>query len=188
MFRLSIGDAAPFPNATFILGAGSQPLLDAGYPHTPTSDILTAAVPPGARTRILSSDDYSARVGPFPRCHDFFGDGSLFLVEALGHLAGHVNILARTSATGAWLFLGADCAHDRRLLTGEREMSYREDPKTGRARCAHADKDAAVAHIARVRSLLDVAGVQVLLAHDWEWYEKNKGGSAFLPGTIPALM
>ena len=119
---------------------------------------------------------------------DFFGDGSLFLVEALGHLAGHVNILARTSATGAWLFLGADCAHDRRLLTGEREMSYREDPKTGRARCAHADKDAAVAHIARVRSLLGVAGVQVLLAHDWEWYEKNKGGSAFLPGTIPALM
>ena len=23
--------------------------------------------------------------------------------------------------------------------------------------------------------------MQVLLAHDWEWYEKNKGGSAFLP-------
>ena len=180
----SIGNASAFPNATFILGPGSRSLLDAGYPTTPSSDILSSAVPPD-RTRILRPEDFPTAVGPFPRAHDFFGDGSLYIVSAAGHLAGHVNVLARTSATGAWICLGADTAHDVRLLTGEREIACMMGPD-GRMMCAHASKEEAVEHIARVGSLLKVPKVRVLLAHDWEWYEQNRGGPAFLPGVIPA--
>ena len=180
----SIGDHAPFPNATFVLGPGSDALLDGGFPGTPASDILEASVP-RARTRVLAPADFSAAVGPFPRAHDFFGDSSLFLVEAAGHLAGHVNVLARTSPAGAWILLGGDAAHDVRLLTGECEVASAVDPASGRLLCAHVKKEEAVAHMRRVGSLLGVPGVQVLLAHDWEWYEANKGGSAFLPGKIP---
>ncbi len=51
--------------------------------------------------------------------------------------------------------------------------------------CAHGNKTEAVVHIRRLRSLLKAPGVHVLLAHDGQWYEENKGGDAFLPGIIP---
>ena len=79
----SIGNASAFPNATFILGPGSRSLLDAGYPTTPSSDILSSAVPPD-RTRILRPEDFPTAVGPFPRAHDFFGDGSFYVLDCPG--------------------------------------------------------------------------------------------------------
>ena len=52
--------------------------------------------------------------------------------------------------------------------------------------CVHTDREKAVEHIVRVRELLSIPRVHVLLAHDdAAWYEANKGGDAFLPGTIP---
>lgn len=40
----------------------------------------------------------------------------------------------------------------------------------------------------QMRALVQVGKVQVLIAHDVPWYEANKGGPAFLPGVIPALV
>lgn len=181
----SIGDVEPFTNATFIVGEASRELLEKGYPADPKSDILQSTIPT-ERTRFLPVSAFDTAVGPFPRAHDYFGDGSLYLVDAVGHLAGHINVLARTSPTGSWIYLGADCAHDTRLLTGEKEVAFMLDAQ-GHMLCAHADKDAAVEHIGRVGALLKMPKVHVLLAHDWEWYEKNKGGEAFLPGKITPL-
>ncbi len=124
-------------------------------------------------------------MGPFPRAHDYFGDGSLYLIDAVGHLAGHINVLARTSETGSWIYLGSDTAHDKRLLTGEKEVAFVLGPG-GKMLCAHVSKDDAIEHIRRVGSLLKVPKVLVLLGHDSEWYERNKNGPAFLPGVIPA--
>ncbi|OBZ71426.1 N-acyl homoserine lactonase AttM [Grifola frondosa] len=177
------GDATAFPNATFVVGEGSAELLEHGFPSNPTSDILQSVVP-AERTRFLTAADFNLSIGPFPRAYDYFGDGSLYIVDAMGHLAGHINVLARTSADGSWIYLGGDTAHDVRMLTGEREVAFMIDP-AGYMHCAHANKDQAVEHIRRVGMLLDVPKVHVLLAHDWEWYEKNKGGDAFLPGVIP---
>ena len=155
----------------------------------PGIDLVPSCVPRNdpARLRVLAPSDFSARVGPFPRAHDFFGDGSLYVLDAAGHCTGHVNVLARTSRAGAWLLLAGDAAHDVRLLTGERALAVRVHPETGRVRCAHIDKDAAMAHLERVKALVGVPGVQVLLAHDWEWYEANRGGPAFFPGTISPM-
>ena len=152
-----------------------------GYPTTQNSDILELTFPRD-RTQFLPA--FNKAIGPFPRAHDYFGDGSLYLIDAIGHLPGHINILARTSAAGSWIYLGADTAHDNRLLTREKEVATMMDP-SGRTLCAHANKADADKHIERVGSLLSMPGVHVLLAHDWEWYERNEDKKAFLPGVIP---
>lgn len=152
------------------------------YPMNPASNILQTSVPV-SRSRFLNSE-FSESIGPFPRAYDYFGDGSMYIVDAAGHLPGHVNILARTNATGSWIYLAGDTAHDMRLLTGERGVADFVD-ELGHRVCAHTDKEKAEAHIARVRELLGMPKVHVLLAHDYIWYEANKGGDAFLPGSIP---
>ncbi|OBZ71295.1 N-acyl homoserine lactonase AttM [Grifola frondosa] len=177
------GDAASFPNATFVLGEGSAELIGNGFPSNPKSQILQSVVP-AERTRFLTAAEFNTSMGPFPRAYDYFGDGSLYLVDAIGHLAGHINVLARTSADDSWIYLAGDTAHDVRILTGERGMAFTVDP-TGHIHCAHAHKDDAIEHIRRVGTLLKIPKVHVLLAHEKEWYEKNKGGDAFFPGTIP---
>ncbi|KAI0800188.1 Metallo-hydrolase/oxidoreductase [Fomes fomentarius] len=176
-----VGDASAFPNATFIMGYDAEDFIKTVYPTNPLSNILQTYIPT-PRTRFISS--FTKSIGPFPRAHDYFGDGSLYLIDAAGHLPGHVNILARTNATGSWIYLAGDTAHDMRLLTGERAVVSSVD-ESGHMVCAHTDKAKAEAHIARVRELLYMLKVQVLLAHDWVWYEANKGGDAFLPGIIP---
>lgn len=56
-------------------------------------------------------------IGPYPRAMDIFGDGSMYIIDASGHVDGHINILARTSPDGAWILLGADSAHHPDLIT-----------------------------------------------------------------------
>lgn len=118
---------------------------------------------------------------------DYFGDGSFYVIDSPGHLGGHINVLARTSADGSWIFLGGDTCHDVRILTGEKQMFYEADATGKVISCAHVDKDKAQEHIDRVGALMKIEKVHVLVAHDWEWYEKNKGGPAFLPGKIPPV-
>lgn len=43
---------------------------------------------------------------------DYFGDGSLYLLDTPGHSPGHLGALVRTTvAPPTFLFLGGDCAH-----------------------------------------------------------------------------
>jgi hypothetical protein len=37
---------------------------------------------------------------------DYFGDGSVFIVDAPGHLFGHVNLLARVGRGGGFISVG----------------------------------------------------------------------------------
>ncbi|KAG1836632.1 beta-lactamase-like protein [Suillus subalutaceus] len=180
-----IGDHEPFTRATFVVGEGCRELLTSGYPIDPNSLFSSTALP-HERTKFLPLSDFSVPIGPFPLALDFFGDGSMYVIDAPGHIGGHINILARTSSDGAWILLGGDSAHDYRLITGEKEVAHSID-SSGRVWCMHGDKDKAVENIARIRSLLGIPRVQVLIAHDSKWYEENKGSAAFLPGTIPPL-
>ncbi|KAI0267004.1 beta-lactamase-like protein [Gloeopeniophorella convolvens] len=181
------GDSTPFTHATFLVGAAAAPLLARGFPAHADSQYRTDTVPPAPRTRFLDPAGWPA-LGPFSAAFDFAGDGSLYIVDAPGHLPGHVNVLARTSADGGWVYLAGDAAHDWRLLRGEVAIAERTVPgKPGTFTCAHADRAGAEAHIAQMRELLNVPRLRLLLAHDLPWYEKNKGGSAFLPGTLESL-
>lgn len=118
---------------------------------------------------------------------DFFGDGSMYIIDAPGHVDGHINILARTSGDGAWILLGGDSAHHPDLITGKMEVAYRVD-LDGAVTCVHDYKEVAEETIQRMRLLLEVPRVQVLVAHDSVWYGENKGKEVFLPHTIPPLV
>lgn len=174
------GDTAPFTNATFLVGSEAQQLVTPGWPADPDApfpgDLL-----PSERTRFLTKEGWQP-IGPFPHALDFYGDGSLYIVDAPGHLPGHINVLVRTSPDGGWLYLAGDSAHDHRLIDGEAQIA-----KTDAFGCAHIDREAAAQHIARIRALKATPRVRVLIAHDAPWYWPNRGGPAFLPGKLESL-
>jgi glyoxylase-like metal-dependent hydrolase (beta-lactamase superfamily II) len=179
-----VGDPEPFKNATFVVGEQCKGMLATGYPMTEDAGFSSTAIPI-ERTRFLSELDMDSFIGPYPNAIDYFGDGSMYIVDAPGHIGGHVNILARTSPEGSWILLGGDSAGDFRLITGEKEIGHYTDVN-GCFRCIHANKELALENIQRIRGLLSNSKVQVLIAHDVAWYEENKGGPAFYPGVIPA--
>ncbi|KAG5352560.1 hypothetical protein C0989_001778 [Termitomyces sp. Mn162] len=175
-----MGDCSLFPNSTFFLGEESKQVLTPEYVEP-----LIVKDLPLDRTKFLSTVDWQP-LGPFPHALDFYGDGSLYIIDAAGHLPGHINILARTSADGAWIFLGGDSAHHWDLVTGKGQIAVHEHMH-GFSRCAYLDKDATERHLARMRELLRMDRVRIVLAHDEPWYKINKGGAAFWPGKIPSL-
>ncbi|KAI0674754.1 hypothetical protein C8Q78DRAFT_988585 [Trametes maxima] len=182
------GDPALFPRAQLLLGAGSEGLIAAHGPDFHDT-FFAITLPPAAeegrpspRVTFLDPAGWPA-LGPFPRALDWYGDGSLYIVDAAGHVPGHVNVLARTSADGGWVYLAGDSAHDWRVIRGEARFACH--PVKG---CMHADLGEAVRHVERIRELGKVnPRVRVLLSHDVPWYEENKGGSAFWPGTLESL-
>jgi len=170
-----VGDNSAFTTATFVLGDEGRPLLSPGFPGDPESR-YTAETAPEGRTQWVSSTDWKP-IGPFPLALDFFGDGSIYLIDAAGHLPGHLNLLVRNSPTGSWVFLGGDSMHDVRILTGEKHVAH-----THEWGCAHVHPEKADAHIHRVQSLLKMQGVQVILAHHLGWDKEHP--DEYLPGKI----
>ncbi|KAG6844312.1 hypothetical protein H0H87_007882 [Tephrocybe sp. NHM501043] len=175
-----IGDTSLFPKSKLLLGEGTKDVI---VPEN-TEPLIIKDLPLD-RTEFLSTANWQP-LGPFPRALDYYGDGSLYIIDAAGHLAGHLNILARTSADGSWVFLGGDSAHHWDLVTGKGKVAVHEGAH-GFMRCAYADKEETERHLSRMRELLGMPHVRVLLAHDYTWYDTNRGGEAFWPGKIPSL-
>ncbi|KAF8143531.1 beta-lactamase-like protein [Mycena galopus ATCC 62051] len=176
-----IGDCRPFNKATFVLGGEGKASLEDGYPGNPTSRTLTASTPMD-RTVFLTAEDFNTSIGPFPHAVDFFGDGSVYIIDTPGHCAGHVTVLARTSNDGAWMYLGGDVAHDRRLIL-DASTHIGMAAESGSPYCMHRDPVQAVIDIQRVRALVQLPQVEFIIAHDWQWYEENIE-HASLPGMI----
>ncbi|KAF2434645.1 Metallo-hydrolase/oxidoreductase [Tothia fuscella] len=170
-----IGDPKAFGTKTkFIIGPTASALLSGpkSYPTDPEGHFDSNLLPKEPTTELPSQEDesYWKPLGPFPHTHDYFNDGSLFIVDAPGHLAGHINLLVRVK-DGQWMYLGGDSCHDVRILNGEKEISVYSDDAGG-TKCAHAVKEIAEQHLGRLRKLGDM-GVQVVLAHDWKWEKEN---------------
>ncbi|EJD54945.1 Metallo-hydrolase/oxidoreductase [Auricularia subglabra TFB-10046 SS5] len=160
-----VGDPTPFVRATFLAGAGGRVLLDDGYPANPASGFEQNLLPRD-RTLFLGFQ-HAGPVGPFARALDFFQDGSLHVVDAPGHVPGHINLLVRMHG-GHWVYLGGDTCHDLRILNGERHICVFPDGQS-----AHHDHQAAAEHVAKVRALRDMYGVRVILAHEYKWDEEH---------------
>ena len=80
---------------------------------------VAAGDPAGRRahyTHFTAARDHAqlalAPFGPFTCAVDLYGDGSFYLVDAPGHLPGHLIAAARV-APGAFVFLGGDACHNR---------------------------------------------------------------------------
>lgn len=178
------GNPALFAKSKFLVGGEARTLFQPGYPSDPKSLFATDLLPQG-RTEFLDTAGWGP-IGPFERSLDFFGDGSLYIIDAPGHLAGHINLLARTSPDGGWLYLAGDSAHDWRLIRRTAEMSGIRDEHGHVTGCAHVNKEVAEDTIRRIGDLMTLPRVKVIIAHDAEWFAQNKGGAAFWPGKIPS--
>ncbi|RFU36207.1 hypothetical protein B7463_g85, partial [Scytalidium lignicola] len=158
-----VGDCTKFPNAAMITGPGSCQAAFPGYPtdqNSPFGGLVL--VHPGYRELSFENDSWRP-FGPFERAHDFFGDGSLFLVDAPGHASGHLGAAARTGPD-EWVFMGGDTCHHRAILMGTRPMSLTMGPPD--TSCFHRDPATAQKTIELIRSIEVTEKFQVLLAHD----------------------
>lgn len=111
-----------------------------------------------------------------PRVLDIFHDGSLYIVDAPGHLPGHINLLARTAPLST-VYLAGDACHDRRIMRNERQIGEWLDTE-GHICCIHADKHLAQQTIERIREL-EFRGTEVIFAHDHEWEGDLRNQSRF---------
>lgn len=119
----------------------------------------------------------------FPHAIDFFHDGSLYLVDAPGHLQGHTNVLART-APRKWVYLAGDACHDRRILTGEVGIATWKGAR-GEVCCIHGDVGETEKTLERIRGLGRVGEeVEVVLAHDVDWAGDRGNEARFWPGVL----
>ena len=179
------GDPSRFPHSEVVVHPETAEAVRKGYPADSKSQIPQDQLPL-ERTRVLDEGAGWAPLGPF-RAHDFFGDGSVYVVDAPGHMPGHINLLVRTSSDGAWLYLAGDACHDWRLLRGEMRMAMAEDAH-GHAYCPmHMNHPVALKTIAGIRALSETPRVRVLLAHDVPWWKETKGEKGFWPDSIASL-
>ncbi|OCL10236.1 Metallo-hydrolase/oxidoreductase [Glonium stellatum] len=177
------GDPENFPTSKFLVGSGSLNVLKYGLPGKGSHQFFDPDLLPMERTLELPSAEAGEcqraerswkwnPIGPFPAGLDLFGDGSIYVIDAPGHLPGHVNLLCRTGP-GRWVCLCGDAYHDKRLLTGEKEIGTWMDEHGGTL-CIHLDKRVAEESIRRLRELAKLEYVEIIAAHDLEWYEQNK--------------
>ncbi|GAW26830.1 putative N-acyl homoserine lactonase [Rosellinia necatrix] len=115
-----------------------------------------------------------------PAVLDVFKDGSLYVVDAPGHLPGHINLLARThrgDGSVGWVYLAGDACHDRRILRRERAISEWLDAH-GQVCCIHVNRAQANETIEMIRGL-EGKGVEIIIAHDVEWEEDPVNAKRF---------
>lgn len=130
------GDPEPFTSAEIVVGAAARPLLEDAYPHNPKSSYM--ALPEGRRVRYLDfTKDEALLPAPFAsfeRAVDFYGDGSFYLLDAPGHMPGHLAGAARIGAN-TFTLLAGDLCHGRQCYCpGARIMSAKmhEEGETAR--------------------------------------------------------
>ncbi|OIW29035.1 hypothetical protein CONLIGDRAFT_715454 [Coniochaeta ligniaria NRRL 30616] len=154
--------------------------------HTPSPASARENLPPAA-----GGWGWQSLAG-FPNALDLFGDGSVWVADAPGHLYGHVNLLCRTGP-GRWVYLGGDCCHDPRILRGEKGFALYDDGKGGK-RSVHVHTGVAKDTLDRIGEFVKMRGlekgeegdgevqVEVVVAHDAEWREGNR--HRFWPGRM----
>lgn len=197
-----IGEPRDFPESIFVVGHGALALLNG------TSSSLRGGhsffehdLLPGGRTIELSNPSHTISgkssgsqkagnsifdrtwkpYGVLPETLDVFGDHSLLIVNAPGHLPGHINLLARTSGNHQ-VYMAGDACHDRRLLTGEKSIGEWNDAH-GHVCCIHADRKQAEETIERIRAL-EREGVEIIFAHDVEWESNLENKARFFGVTL----
>lgn len=186
-----IGEPRDFDRSTFVVGPGAPNLLvdssalRGGHsffeadllPMGQTIELTDPIQNSGSTTKSSPGEaDFTrswAPNGDLPHTLDVFGDGSLYIVHAPGHLPGHINLLCRVGPQAS-IYLAGDACHDRRILRKEKAIGEWKDAE-GQVCCIHADRPQAEKTIEMI-GRLEKQGVEVIFAHDVEWEQdlKNK--------------
>jgi hypothetical protein len=90
-----------------IVGPGFSDNFLPGYPTVKTSPVFTEAF---ENRKVRQVNFTSNLVVAGYRAHDYFGDGSLYILDTPGHAIGHLSALVRTTHE-TFVFLGGDICH-----------------------------------------------------------------------------
>jgi len=102
-----------FPAAVGYFGPGTIEACAPGHFVDPDSKFDGRFFDPTQATeRIKEHSGPWQRFGSFEKAMDFFKDGSLWIIQAPGHMAGNLACCCRLE-TGDWILFGSDCAHSR---------------------------------------------------------------------------
>ncbi|KAI1029398.1 hypothetical protein LB504_010657 [Fusarium proliferatum] len=103
-----IGDPSTFPETMdLIVGPGFSQHFLPGYPANPNSPVHESALK--NREIIEISFNQHLHVAGY-QAMDYFGDGSMYLLNTPGHAIGHLSSLVRTTSD-TFVFLGGDICH-----------------------------------------------------------------------------
>ncbi|KAJ7048482.1 beta-lactamase-like protein [Mycena amicta] len=102
------GDMTRFPPSTNLVVSKDMSLST--YETDPHSTLL----PSDIAGRKLVKIDFELQIDAF-KAHDYFGDGSFYLLDVPGHQLGHVCGLARVTPT-TFVLLGGDTCHHAGVL------------------------------------------------------------------------
>ncbi|KAJ7671566.1 hypothetical protein DFH06DRAFT_980155, partial [Mycena polygramma] len=105
------GDMSKFPASTELVFGGST--VTRTYAENPKSTLIESDLA-GRKLVPINFDESQLEVGGF-KAHDYFADGSLYILDVPGHLSGHACALARVTPT-SFVFLGADACHHPGIL------------------------------------------------------------------------
>ncbi|KAJ7249431.1 beta-lactamase-like protein [Mycena rebaudengoi] len=155
------GDMSKFPPSTdLVFGQGT---VRDSYAVNPKSTLLESDLA-GRRLVELNFNKSDLTIGGM-KAHDFFGDGSFYLLDVPGHAAGHICALARVTPTD-FVFLGGDsCHHPGQFRPTEKLHRYFPCPGELLAATRHsisaehfsADNSSTFDLAARTTPFLDVA-------------------------------
>ncbi|KAI1487115.1 beta-lactamase-like protein [Biscogniauxia mediterranea] len=132
-----IGNPTKFPASTkLVVGPGFKEAFMPGWPGNLRAEFTQEDV--AGRTIVeISRPQFDVSVGGFPG-YDYFGDGSFFILDAPGHVTGHINALARTaSEPESYVFMAGDSVH----FGGELRPSAQVPLPCSRGAYAAADAD-----------------------------------------------
>ena len=102
-----------FPNAKGYFGPGTFENCAPGHTTDPDSRWDGHLFDPAHRTEnVIEHSGTWKKFGSFEKALDFFGDKSLWVIQAPGHMPGNLICCCRIES-GEWLVLGSDCAHSR---------------------------------------------------------------------------
>ncbi|KZT21028.1 Metallo-hydrolase/oxidoreductase [Neolentinus lepideus HHB14362 ss-1] len=105
------GDPSTFPSTTeLVIGPGTKEAFFPPYPEGPNSPLLASNFE-GRKVTELNPEQFTLTIGGF-KALDYFGDGSLYLLDTPGHCPGHITGLARVTITPlTFILMGGDTSH-----------------------------------------------------------------------------
>jgi glyoxylase-like metal-dependent hydrolase (beta-lactamase superfamily II) len=119
-----VGNIQRFPKSTsIVVGPGFETQFLPGYPVREDAPLHQADF--DGRELVEISFDNGLKIGKYD-AHDYFGDGSFYLLNTPGHTLGHISGLVRTTAD-TFVFLGGDISHFPGMY---RPSPYRPLPAT----------------------------------------------------------
>lgn len=131
------------------------------------SELLDPAKRIGKVHELSLETDQWTSYGPFEHAFDFFGDGSMMLCNAPGHIPGNMCSIVETKQ--GKVCLGGDCGHHMKLVDGEAKIGQWKGAD-GNLTSMHHSLDDAYSTLGKIRQLKS-EGIVIALAHDptFDW-------------------